>query len=87
MDLDDRSRTEDDLIRRYRDIIVIQPECDRNNRRYHKRSPLSNERDDLPVSLVLDNLKVSESIKRKIREEFDNILKLLDFEGKPRYIS
>ena len=80
MDLDGRSRTEDDLIRRYRDI-AIQPECDSAIEDIINEAIASNER-DAAVSLVLDNLKVSESIKRKIREEFDNILKLLDFEGK-----
>lgn len=80
MDLDGRSRTEDDLIRRYRDI-AIQPECDSAIEDIINEAIASNER-DAAVSLVLDNLKVSESIKKKIREEFDNILKLLDFEGK-----
>lgn len=35
--------------------------------------------DSMPVDLNLDNLKLSENIKKKIREEFDNILHLLNF--------
>jgi hypothetical protein len=34
---------------------------------------------DEPVSLNLDNLKQPESVKKRIQEEFDTILKLLDF--------
>ena len=66
MDLDGRSRTEDDLIRRYRDI-AIQPECDSAIEDIINEAIASNER-DAAVSLVLDNLKVSESIKKKIRK-------------------
>jgi len=32
-----------------------------------------------PVTIVLDNLKQPESIKKKVRDEFEHIMKLLDF--------
>ncbi len=38
--------------------------------------------DDVPVELELSNLKVSEKIKKLMREEFDEILRLLDFDNR-----
>jgi hypothetical protein len=38
--------------------------------------------DDHPVDIELSNLKVSDAIKTRIREEFDNVLSLLDFDRK-----
>ena len=38
--------------------------------------------DDKPVELELSNLNVSEPVKRRMREEFDNVLSLLDFDRK-----
>ena len=38
--------------------------------------------DDHPVDIELSNLKVSDSVKTRIREEFENILSLLDFDRK-----
>ena len=35
--------------------------------------------DDHPVDIELSNLKVSDSVKTRIREEFENVLSLLDF--------
>ena len=80
MDTDGRSRTEDDLIRRYRDI-AIQPECDSAIEDIVSEAIASDER-DMCVSISLNNLKYSQNIKNKIREEFENVLKLLDFDTK-----
>ena len=80
LDTDGRSRTEDDLIRRYRDI-AIQPECDSAIEDIVSEAIASDER-DMCVSISLDNLKYSQNIKNKIREEFENVLKLLDFDTK-----
>ena len=80
MDTDGRSRTEDDLIRRYRDI-AIQPECDSAIEDIVSEAIASDER-DMCVSISLDKLKYSQNIKNKIREEFENVLKLLDFDTK-----
>ena len=80
LDTDGRSRTEDDLIRRYRDI-AIQPECDSAIEDIVSEAIASDER-DMCVSVVLDNLQVSATIKKRIKEEFEKILQLLDFNNK-----
>jgi len=80
LDTDGRSRTEDDLIRRYRDI-AIQPECDSAIEDIVSEAIASDER-DMCVSIALDNLQVSTSIKKRIKEEFERILQLLDFNNK-----
>ena len=80
MDTDGRSRTEDDLIRRYRDI-AIQPECDSAIEDIVSEAIASDER-DMCVSISLDNLKYSQNIKNRIRQEFENVLRLLDFDTK-----
>ena len=80
LDTDGRSRTEDDLIRRYRDI-AIQPECDSAIEDIVSEAIASDER-DMCVSIALDNLQVSATIKRRIKEEFERILQLLDFNNK-----
>jgi len=80
LDTDGRSRTEDDLIRRYRDI-AIQPECDSAIEDIVSEAIASDER-DMCVSIALDNLQVSTSIKKRIKEEFEKVLQLLDFNNK-----
>ena len=80
LDTDGRSRTEDDLIRRYRDI-AIQPECDSAIEDIVSEAIASDER-DMCISVVLDNLQVSATIKKRIKEEFERILQLLDFNNK-----
>ena len=80
LDTDGRSRTEDDLIRRYRDI-AIQPECDSAIEDIVSEAIASDER-DMCVSVALDNLQVSATIKKRIKEEFERILQLLDFNNK-----
>ena len=42
---------------------------------------VSNER-DVAVSISLDKLVVSDKIKEKIRDEFDEVMRLLNFEEK-----
>jgi hypothetical protein len=42
--------------------------------------------DDSPVEIELSNLKASENIKKKVREEFKYILELLDFDKKAHEI-
>ena len=59
----------------------IYPEVDTAIDDIVNESIVSNERDQ-SVSLSLDNLQLSEKIKSKIRNEFDEILKLLQFEEK-----
>ena len=80
LDMDGRDRNEVDLIRRYRDIAQ-QPECDSAIEDIVNEAIVSDERDQ-SVSISLDRLDVSQNIKTKIREEFHEILHLLDFNAK-----
>ena len=80
IDLDGVVRNDYDLISRYREM-VLQPECDSAVDDVVNETICGNF-DDVPVSVELSNLKVSEKIKKLIREEFDEILRLLDFENR-----
>jgi hypothetical protein len=80
LDMDGRDRNELDLIRRYRDIAQ-QPECDSAIEDIANEAIVSDERGQ-SVSISLDRLKLSPNIKSKIRDEFDEVLRLLDFNAK-----
>ena len=80
LDTDGRERTENDLIRRYRDI-AMQPECDSAIEDIVNEGIVSNEKDQA-VSIELDGLMYPAKIKNKIREEFNHVLSLLDFDTK-----
>jgi hypothetical protein len=80
LDMDGRDKNELDLIRRYRDIAQ-QPECDSAIEDIANEAIVSDERDK-SVSLSLDRLDLSKNIKSKIREEFDEVLRLMDFNAK-----
>jgi|TARA_R110002124_G_scaffold271289_1_gene440137 hypothetical protein len=80
LDTDGRERTEQDLIRRYRDIAQ-QPECDSAIEDIINEGIVANEKDQA-VAIELDNLQYTKKIKDRIREEFDSVLELLDFDTK-----
>jgi len=80
LDIDGRDRTEADLIRRYRDIAQ-QPECDMAVEDIINESIVSDEKDQ-SVSLITDRLPYQQKVKNRIREEFDSVLRLLDFNSK-----
>ena len=80
LDTDGRERTEQDLVRRYRDIAQ-QPECDSAIEDIVNEGIVSNEMDQA-VSIVLDRLPYPPKIKKKITEEFNEVLRLLDFDVK-----
>ena len=80
LDVEGRERTENDLIRRYRDISQ-QPECDSAIEDIVNEGIVSDERDQ-SVEIVLDRLPQPKRIKDKIKEEFDNVMRLLDFNVK-----
>mgnify|MGYP001159456842 FL=1 len=80
LDTDGRERTEQDLIRRYRDIAQ-QPECDSAIEDIINEGIVANERDQA-VAIELDRLVLTKKIKDRIREEFDTVLQLLDFDTK-----
>ena len=80
LDTEGRERTEQDLIRRYRDIAQ-QPECDSAIEDIVNEGIVANEMSQA-VSIVLDRLPYPSKIKKKIAEEFDEVLRLLDFDVK-----
>ena len=80
LDTDGRERTELDLIRRYRDISQ-QPECDSAIEDIINEGIVADERDQ-SVSIIVDQIPWPAKIKNKIRDEFDTVLNLLDFDVK-----
>ena len=80
VDFDGQLRNEYELITRYREM-VLNPECDSAVDDVVNETICGNF-DDVPVSVELSNLKTSEKIKKLIREEFDEILRLLDFDNR-----
>jgi hypothetical protein len=80
LDTDGRERTDLDLIRRYRDIAQ-QAECDTAVEDIVNEGIVSNQNDQA-VTISLDRLPYPDKIKRKIRVEFDEVLRLLNFEAK-----
>jgi len=80
LDMDGRDRNELDLIRRYRDIAQ-QPECDTAIEDIANEAIVSDERGQ-SVSISLDRSDLSKNIQSKIRDEFNEVLRLLDFNAK-----
>ena len=80
LDTDGRQKSDYDLIRRYRDIAQ-QAECDTAVDDIVNEGIVSNENDQA-VQITLDRLPYPEKIKRKIRKEFTEVLRLLHFEQK-----
>ena len=80
LDTDCKERTDSDLIGRYRNISA-QAECDAAIEDIVNESIVSNERDQ-SVEISLENLPYPDKIKRKIRNEFDEVLRLLEFDAK-----
>ena len=69
-----------DLIKRYREIAQ-HPECDMAIEDIINETIVSDER-DASVSVSLDKLMISDNIKMKVRDEFDEVLRLLNFDEK-----
>ena len=74
------ARNELDLIRRYREV-ALHPECDLAIEDIISEAIVSNENQQ-SVQLDLSKIEYSESIKKKIRESFLEVLKLLNFDIK-----
>jgi len=78
LDLDgDKAKNEIDLIYKYRDI-ASQPECDAAIEDIVNESIIG-DNDESPVNIVLDKLEISDKIKESIKNEFETILQLLNF--------
>lgn len=77
VDLDgDKAKSDRDMIRKYRDI-AMHPECDGAIEDIVNESIVGDV--DQPVNIVLDAVEASDKIKKIIREEFDTVLELMDF--------
>jgi hypothetical protein len=80
MNLDTIIKNENDLIRRYREIALY-PDTDSAIEDITNEAIIVDE-DEPPIKMVLDDVKVSASIKAKIADEFENIMALLKFDQK-----
>ncbi len=78
VDMDGKAKSEGELVSKYRQMSV-QPECDIAIQDIINEAISMDTTTDNAVEVSLDKLKISASIKNKIREEFNNILGLLDF--------
>jgi hypothetical protein len=78
MDLEGTIKNENDLIRRYREVSQYS-DCDGAIEDIVNEAIVADE-EKRSVELKLDELKVSASIKSKIKEEFDNVLRILKFD-------
>jgi hypothetical protein len=79
VDLDGTAKSEAELVTRYREMSM-QPECDSAVEDIVNEAIVMD--DEAPVEIVLDNLKQPNSVKNKIREEFDTVLAMLDFSNR-----
>src|SRR6056300_245672 len=80
LDLEGTIKTENDLIRRYRQVAQYS-DCDSAIEDIVNESITANS-DESPIDIVLDDVELSEGIKNKIRDEFSNVLKLYHFGSK-----
>jgi len=80
VDIEGVFRNEYDLIKRYREMS-LHPECDEAIEDIVNEAIVA-DLNDSPVEIDLSNLKVSDSIKKIIRDEFKYIKDLLDFDSK-----
>ena len=77
LDLEGTANTEAELIKKYRDIAFM-ADVDSAIDDIVNDS-ISNLDDERPVEINLDNVKLSDPIKKKIEQEFETILDLLEF--------
>ena len=84
VDIEGKYKNENDLIRRYR-TMALYPECDSAIEDVVNEAIVS-DTNDSPVNIELSNLRASEGIKKRVREEFRYILELLDFDKKAHEI-
>ena len=80
VDIEGISKNEFEMIRKYREVS-LHPEVDSAIDEVVNEAIVA-DGDDSPVEIELSNLDVSESIKKRIREEFKEIKRLLQFDKK-----
>ncbi len=84
LDVEGVFKTEYDLIRRYREM-ALHPECDNAIEDIISEAIVSDQNDS-PVQIDLENLKSSDKVKGIIRDEFQYIKEMLDFDKKSHEI-
>ena len=84
VDTDNQARNEYEMIRRYRDM-ALHPECDSAVDEVVNEFVVSDAH-DTPVEVNLDNLDAGMGIKKKIRDEFEYIKRLLNFDNRAHEI-
>lgn len=77
IDMEGVVKNENEIVRRYREIAVY-PEVDFAINDICDEAIVSDQEEKI-VSLNLDELKISDSIKKKFEDSFDEVLSLLDF--------
>lgn len=77
LDLDGGARTEAELVTKYRNMLM-QAEIQRAVDEV-VNDAINIDTEDEVVKIVLDKVELSDNIKKKISDEFDEILRLLDF--------
>ena len=77
LDMEGTAKTEQDLIRRYREI-ALHPECDMAIEDIVNEAITSNENKQ-SVKVITDSLPYSSSVKQRIEEEFKEVLRLMQF--------
>jgi len=84
VDIEGVFRTEFDVIKRYRDM-ALHPECDTAIEHVVNEAIVSDSNDS-PVEINLDNLNVSNNLKKVVRDEFKGVKDLLQFDKKAHEI-
>lgn len=80
LDLESSAKSEADLVTKYREM-AMQPECDQAIEDIVNDAIIMDD-NAYPVEIVLDDSNLSSRIKKVVREEFNDILRLLDFGNK-----
>ena len=80
LDMEGTAKTEADLIRRYREIS-IHPECDMAIEDIVNEAIVANEMKDA-VRVNVENLPYGKEVRKKIEDEFKQVLRLLNFSTK-----
>ena len=80
IDIEGKVKNENDLIRRYREVAQY-TDCDSAIEDIVNEAIVTEPEDSI-LSLILEDLKVSEGIKTKFRDTFDEVIQLLEFTEK-----
>ncbi len=80
LDMEGTAKTEQDLIRRYREI-ALHPECDMAIEDIVNEAIVANELKDA-IRVSLDEVPFGDVVRRKIEDEFKEVLRLMNFDTK-----